>query len=321
MPMPYPTLLRYCLLCCLCSLTSLLTTACEEEFTPEEVEVVPQIVVEGYVEAAGESSAPPYVILTRNLPFFSEIDSSAFGDFYVHDANITVNDGLTTVQLIEICLNSLTPEQVEIAEAFLGTNIEAVPSNFCVYLDPTVSMLGREGRTYELRIEAEGQNLRSSTTIPEVVPLDSVWFVNPPGEDTRDSLAQMQVRLNDPPGPNFYRYFVNANDTGFRRDDFSVIDDGFFDGRALTFPLNKPAVDSVSFDLSTFGLFTRGDEVVLKWINFERAVFDFWNTVEFAAANQGPFSNATLIDTNIEGGLGVWSGQSARYYRRNVPPR
>lgn len=293
--------------------------SCEEEFIPDEITVVPMLVVEGYVEAAGENSLPPYVLLTRNLPFFSQLDSNQFGDFYVHDAVITVDDGSQVVQLTEICLADLTPEQIVIVEAFLGTAIGGAAATFCIYLDPTFQFAGEEGRTYELRIEAEGKVLTSSTTIPFHTPLDSIWFARPPGEDTRDNLLQMQVQITDPPGPTFYRYFVNSNNEGFERDDFSVLDDGFFEGREIVFPLNKPAVDSVEFDLSTFGLYTRGDEVTLKWITFGEPVFNFWNTIEFAAANQGPFSNATIIETNIEGGLGVWSGQSASYYELVVP--
>lgn len=293
-------------------------SSCEEEFTPPNVESEPQIVVEGYIEAAGDQSAPPYVLLTRTLPFFTTLDSSEFGDFFVHDAQITVDDGTNQVNLTELCLNDLTPEQIAIAENFLGTNVELVNSNFCVYLDLSFSMFGEEGKTYELNILAEGKELSATTSIPAHTPLDSVFFIEPPGTLDREDLKQMQAKMTDPEGPNYYRYFVQLNNNGFRRDDFSVIDDPFFDGREISFPLNNPRVDSVEFDLATAGLFTVGDTVNLKWVAFNKASFDFWNTIEFAAANQGPFSNYTIIDTNIEGGLGIWSGQSASYYERIV---
>ncbi|MEL6143706.1 MAG: DUF4249 domain-containing protein, partial [Bacteroidota bacterium] len=296
-----------------------LLLSCEREFVPDEIDAEAKIVVEGYIEAAGSQSTPPYVILTRTLPFFQQLDSTQFGDFFVHDALVIVDNGSDRVQLTEVCLNSLTPEQIALAEEFLGVNIALVPASFCVYLDLSASIIGEEGVTYDLEIQAEGKTLTATTTIPEHVPLQEVNFVDPPGEDTRDSLAQMQVRLIDPPGPNFYRYFVNANNTGYRRDDFSVLNDEFFDGREIVFPLNKPAVDSVDFDLSTFGLFTRGDSIGLKWVTFGEDPFNFWNSLEFAAANQGPFSNSTIVDTNIEGGLGIWSGQAASFTQHVVP--
>lgn len=296
-----------------------LLSGCEEEFTPPDVETSPQIVVEGYIEASGENSAPPYVILTRTLPFFRNLSSDEFADFFVHDAVVTVDDGDQQAVLTEICLADLTPEQQVLAEAFLGTNIDAVSPNFCVYLDVFSGMRGEVGKTYALSVSTPaGDELTATTTIPEHVALDSVYFAMPPGEPTRPELRQLQAILSDPAGPNFYRYFVQVNSGGFRRDDFSVLDDRFFDGGSFVLPLNQPLPDSADFDLSTFGLFTQGDTIELKWINFEKEVFDFWNTIEFAAANQGPFSNYTIIDTNVEGGLGIWAGQSASFYRRVV---
>ncbi len=296
-----------------------LLLACEETFVPAEVELRPQIVVEGYIEAAPDRSLPPYVLLTRNLPFFSSLDSNQFGDFFVHNAQVSVSDGSRTVNLTELCLNDLSPEQLAIATSFLGSNLAIVPSNFCVYLDLSFTMQGEVGKTYQLSIAVENQSLQATASIPPTVPFDSIWFVPPPGLATRDSLAQLLVRLSDPLGKNFYRYFVEVNGNGMRRDDFSVIEDPFFEGQTLDFPLNKPRDPSVEFDLSTLGLFTRGDTLTLKWVSFEEAVFRFWNTIEFAAANQGPFSNGTIIDSNIEGGLGIWSAQSAVYYNLIVP--
>ena len=46
--------------------------------------------------------------------------------------------------------------------------------------------------------------------------------------------------------------------------------------------------------------------------------FNFWNTLEFSRANQGPFSSYTRIDHNVEGGLGIWGGIAARYYPLTV---
>ena len=292
--------------------------SCQEEFTPETVAGPHPLVVEGYIEAAGNQSSPPYVFLTRSFPFFSEIGTDQFDDFYVHDATITVFDGEQEVRLTELCFNDLTPEQRELAANFLGRDLDSLGINLCVYLDLGLNMFGEEGKTYNLRVEAEGEILTAVTTIPRQIPLDSVFFVEPPGEP-RDTLAQLRVILDDPPEDNWYRYFVQVEDEGFRRDNFSVFDDRLFADERLEFPLNRPLASGESFDLSTFGLFRRGTNMTLKFLFIDEAHHRFWETLEFANSNQGPFSNYTRIATNIEGGLGIWGGIAASYYERDVP--
>lgn len=297
----------------------LLGVACEEPFTPPRTDEPAQLVVEGYIEA-GDQPTPPYIFLTRSLPFFSKIDSNELADLFVHDATITVSDGEQTVQLTELCLQSLSPEQRALAAELLGVAVDSFAFNFCAYLDLSLQMLGREGRTYDLRIEAEGQTLTARTFLPPRVPLDSLWFVAPPGEPI-DSLAQLQVILDDPRGPNFYRYFTGVNGGPLRRPPNSVFDDNFFDGQRFRFPLAEAEADSADFNLSTYGYFERGDTATIKWMAIDEAAFNFWSTLEFARTNQGPFSSYTRIDHNIEGGLGIWMGLAASYYTRRVPDR
>ena len=61
-----------------------------------------------------------------------------------------------------------------------------------------------------------------------------------------------------------------------------------------------------------------GDSVLIKWTTIDEAHFDFWNTLEFSNANQGPFSSYTRLQSNINGGLGIWGGYSVSYYSRTV---
>ncbi|MDP4819730.1 MAG: DUF4249 domain-containing protein, partial [Saprospiraceae bacterium] len=57
-----------------------------------------------------------------------------------------------------------------------------------------------------------------------------------------------------------------------------------------------------------------GDTVVVKWANIDQVQYDFWSSLESAVSNQGPFSTYTRVNSNVNGGLGVWGGLSARYY-------
>ena len=59
-------------------------SSCEEEYIPDTNAAEQEIVVEGYIEA-GEGSLPPYVIITRSIPFISEVNSGEFADLFEID--------------------------------------------------------------------------------------------------------------------------------------------------------------------------------------------------------------------------------------------
>jgi hypothetical protein len=300
-------------------LLALLLVACEEEFIPTVVANPSQLVVEGFIEA-GDRPTPPYLFLTRSLAFFSELSAEQLEGAYVHDADITVSDGDRTIRLREFCNQDLDEDARAFASAFLGVDLDSLPFNLCVYVDASLSMFGQEGKTYTLQIEVDGQSYSAQTTIPPHVPLRNLQFVNPPGAPN-DTLLELRVTLNDPPNQSdYYRYFTGVDDSGLIAPDASVIDDQLFDGQELEFPLSRAQLSGENFDLATFGLYRRGTTARIKWMCLDQGQFDFWNTLEFTIANQGPFSSYTRIDSNIEGdALGIWGGFSATYYNLPVP--
>ena len=295
--------------------------SCETEFDPDIPDTAPEIVVEGIIEA-GDRPSPPYVILTRSIPFFTTVSQDALDDIFIHGATITVKEGTNEVSLTEICLEDLSAEQQAQAANLFGVDLSQLGVNFCVYVDLSFSMLGASEKSYDLRIEVEGKVLTATTTIPPQVGLDNLFFTEPPGEPN-DSLMELNATISDPAGtPNFYRFFTQVNDEPLYPGFPSVGDDLLFDGQSLTFPIPKAAsreTDFADIDIETFGLFVRGDSVLVKQATIDEAHFRFWNTLEFNATNQGPFSTYTLIETNINGGLGLWGGYNANYYELVVP--
>lgn len=295
----------------------LLLSACEEEFTPPEINAEQQIVVEGYIEG-GERPTPPYVILTRSFSFFSELTTDQLNDAFVRDAEVVVSNSEISVTLTEVCLEDIPEPFLEQVGDFLGTDPDSIGFNICVYIDLSGQMEGEVGETYELTVKAADKTLRSTTTIPPLVSLDSLWFVPPPGEPS-DTLAELRVVLDDPAGvPNYYRYFTATDDGPYLRPFTTITDDLLFDGQRFELPLNKAEEPGEDFDPVTFGLFKLGTDASIKWMNIDQEHFDFWNTLEFSRANQGPFSSYTRVDHNIEGGIGIWGGIAASYYDLEV---
>jgi len=292
--------------------------SCEEAFTPEPTGGGPELVVEGYIEA-GEQARPPYVILTRDVPFFSSFNTEDLENTFVHNAQVEVSDGENTVQLEEVCLDDLTPLQKQLAGSLFGFKLDSIGFNFCVYTDFSLSMQGEAGKVYTLEVKADGQRISATTRIPVHVPLDELQFRAPPGEPN-DTLAQLICTVSDPAGEvNFYRYQVEFNNSGFISPLASVSDDRLFDGESAEFPLLKPEPRGTdNFNLDTFGLYRIGDTITVKWISLDEDHYNFWNTLEFSLANQGPFSSYTRVDSNVEGALGIWGGLSASYYTLEV---
>ena len=287
--------------------------ACERPFDPPLPDGPLELVVEGYIEG-GEAPTPPYVLLTRSQSFFAELDAATLEGLFVRNAQITVRTDDATVQLQEFCLDELSDTQKALAAQFLGISLDDLAINFCIYTDLSGSLIGQIGKTYELEVLAEGQTLTAVTTIPAHVAVDSLFFVPPPGAPN-DTLVQARLLVEDIAGStDFYRYFTEVNGGGFRAPFPSVADDRLFDGQRFELPLAKAEDRDAEFDITTNGLFTRGDSVCIKWTNLDRAHFDFWNTLEFNAANQGPFSSYTRVDHNIEGGIGIWGGYSNSIY-------
>ena len=295
-----------------------LSFGCEEEFIPEVNADTEAIVVEGYIEA-GERPTPPYVILTKNLPFFKRIGRSDLDDIFIHSAEVKVSNGDTAVFLTELCIDDFTEAQRALALDFLGVDEEEFGFNFCVYIDLSSTILGEEGVTYFLEIKVGEQVLRSETSVPTHVPLGDLFFIDPPGQPS-EVLSSLQVQLRDPPGvENYYRYFTQVNEDPMLSPVASVVDDRLFDGENFEFPLAKAETRDTEFNPETYGLYIRGDTMTIKWGTIDRAHFDFWNTLEFNTANQGPFSSYTRVISNVDGGLGVWGGMSASYYTLVVP--
>jgi len=292
--------------------------ACEQEFIPDTPNASDQLVVEGYIEA-GERPTPPYLTLTRSVTFFEEFDTEDFNENFVSGARVRVSDGQDTVELSELCLNELNDQQKQLASEFFGLPVDSLGFNFCLYTDLTFSMQGEAGKTYELWVEAEGQSLYAQTSIPPHVPVDAFAFREVPGEPV-DTLARLVGLISDPGGrADFYRYQVGINDGPIISPAASVVDDRLFNGQTFEFPLFRPEPrGNPEIELETFGLYTVGDTVEVKWMNIDEAQYDFWNTLEFNTANQGPFSSYTLVESNVVGGLGVWGGISASYYRLQV---
>ena len=286
---------------------------CEKDITLDLPVAEEKIIVEGHIEPG----LAPYVILTHNLPYFTSTDVNDLEQLFVHDAIITVSDGVGTYEMIEYCIDNMPDSLFVLASFYLGVDISDLQDfNFCVYtleLDSAgglSSLFGTLGRTYELTVEVDNQTLSATTTLPWPVPLDTMWFEERPAND---SLGQLWVRLTDPPAiGNYYRAFTQR----LQKDEYfvpvkeSVIQDKLINGTTVDLLFERGTITGQPDN--NLGLFERGDTVVVKWCSIDYDHFQFWKTAQIEFDNVGnPIATSTQIASNINGGLGIWGGYGA----------
>ncbi|MBP9881409.1 MAG: DUF4249 family protein, partial [Chitinophagales bacterium] len=110
----------------------LMLSACTTDITLDIPAPEPKIVVEGTIEPG----LPPIISLTSTIPFYGEVNFNELDNFYVHDAQVTVSDGVNTVELVEYCLNDLPEELLPLVAEFLGVDLDTTGGfavNICLY--------------------------------------------------------------------------------------------------------------------------------------------------------------------------------------------
>jgi hypothetical protein len=175
------------------------------------------------------------------------------------------------------------------------------------------NILGKFKGLYNLKIENDGKIYNASTTIPELVYPDSVWFEK---YDNNDTLGLVWIRLSDDPQKdNFYRTMIKRlnKDKIFVPTLISVYDDKLFNGETLTISLSKGSSNLTEIGKSRF--FEVGDTLILKFCSIDKSHYDFWHSIQNSIiTSANPFSsNKSDIISNIEGGLGIWGGYAAVY--------
>jgi hypothetical protein len=282
--------------------------SCEKVIDIEVPDSASSIVIEGSIESGGF----PFILISRSESYFAPISTSieALANVMVPGDSaqvfITV-DGVET-EVSPICLADLSPEQQELAEDLLG--FDEIPDglDICAWVDPL--MIGVEGKTYGLRVVVDGQEYTATTTIPNKVYLDSLWFKVQPSEE---GLGFIWTTLDDPDtAGNSYRLYAEriGVDDGPIPVPGASFDDRFFNGEAFDYNFARGTRFGVEEDEDSAFYFATGDLVAIKHATTDLGVYEFWETADDAIAGGGnPFSTPIQVKSNISNGArGVWAG-------------
>jgi len=214
------------------------------------------------------------------------------------------------------------------------------------------SIIGQEGKTYNLEITYNDNVLTSKTTIPfivdEMFPEDSLRFIYKEGDtnycylwahysdpDTIGNCASIFTRVKNS------TYEEDPMDINLDGDNYSapffkkVLDNGgnyndeYVNGLAFSYPTyngygwwensNDNEVDGATGETLGFWYVDPNKQVEIKISEMDRESWNFWASIQ----NNNPpgiFGNPSNVQSNINGGLGIWYGTSSLYRTINCSP-
>jgi hypothetical protein len=268
------------------------------------------------IEAKIEEGMPPIVILSKSIGYFKATDQSTYESLFIRGASVNISSDNGTITLTEICSRSFPDSLLPLLASFLGVDVNMLAAvNFCVYSTLNPAYWGQVGKTYKLSVIHQAQEYTATSTIPQNVYLDSLWFELYGGSD---SLGFLWARINEPPGlGNAYRWYAMrlGKDNSFIAPYGSVFDDKFIDGLNFKFAYNRGAMPNSTAEddnNAEAGYFKKGDTVLVKFCSLDYPTFLFLRTFEAEIVNNGnPFASPTTIQSNISGGaIGYWGAYS-----------
>lgn len=269
------------------------TTCCNDDISLDLPEPDDKIVIDGWIDNGQFSK----VLLTRNSPYFSSIDSASIRSLVLTRAKVTVTDGENSEILI------------------LRRNDNYFPP----YIYEGNEIIGDTGKIYTITAEYGGKTAWANTTIPASVKLDTAFFQKEPESD---SLGTIYVEFTDPPEvKNYYRIMTKriGKDRRYYSSMIMGLDDVFFSGKKFGFSMSR---GPESF-LSTRGnqYFKLGDSVSIRFCTIDKDHYDFWKSFQNEVLNvSNPFaSSLSVIKSPVQGdGLGIWGGYGVSYYTLKI---
>jgi len=313
---------------------SLIYLSCEEEITLSLPNNGEQLVV----EASIEKHCPPYVILTKNQGYFEPIDEDTYFDLFDVDVDSVKiwyhNDAgqKITKKLAKVPINDLVDSE-EIAYIYLPEDV-SYPYDF-----------SKEGRTYFLEILRNGERITSQTTIPLSTPLDCVWVeqneiaikdwkcdiravYTDPAEIQNNILVRTKRSVHEVrdsiyndgtiSDPDVRTLLVDAgSDVLFNGESFETYFPRPIKGAGFPFgAYNAEHYKTYYNNGSLDSVFISHDVVIIKFCQIDEESLKFWRAlVRQAGTNGNPFSEPINLVSNINGGMGVFTGYGSVYYK------
>ena len=310
---------------------SVLLISYQEEITLDLPNSQDKIVVEGSIE----NGFPPIVILTKNQGYFDEFNPDEFyinnvdsiKIWYIDEGGVTINRNL---ELFTDFVSPITGDPIP-----LYTVADLDTSNVNNYDFSEV------GRTYYLEIKWNNQIITSSTTIPEVTPLDCLWVEK--SENSEEEYEyDIRALYSDPADQDNFILLKSKRIQHFEYKDslecqakdrpdnsHKLIDAGsdiLINGQSFETYFPRPKDSGNPFPDGNYNAYHteiceedtlefKEDIVLIKYCQIDEPSLKFWRgLVRQVGTNGNPFAEPLNLISNVTNGLGIFTGYGSAYY-------
>jgi len=185
-----------------------------------------------------------------------------------------------------------------------GTTQTLSPGSAGVYQNSTFT--GVPGNTYQLTVQVGGKTFIASSTMPQAVPLDSVYVHTQEGNNKDGSpIKYAVVKYRDPAAvKNYYRFVQYVN--GKKEKTVFIADDEFTNGNTVN---NRLSFSNDNDDPARN--IKSGDQLTVEMLCLDPVVYRYWYSLKNSAGGDGNNAAPSNPDTNISGGaLGYFSAHT-----------
>lgn len=174
------------------------------------------------------------------------------------------------------------------------------------------SLAGVSGKTYSLQVSINGEIFAASSTIPQLVNMDSIFITSNRWFDG-EVIKLANIEYSDPAGiANYYRFIRYRN--GIKTKQTFVANDDLSDGRHTITKLFIGDNDTETDRLLS------GDEVKIDMLCIDAAVYKYWYSLEQSATGDTQSAAPANPVSNITGGaLGYFSAHTWQTKTMFVP--
>ena len=312
-------------------LISIILISCQEEITLDLPQAEDKLVVEGAIEPG----FPPYVILTKNQGYFEALDINTYNDLFVNDVD--------TMKVWRY--NDNGDKEIRILEQIPGLDsLPPIYTDLSYFTNINHYKFSQEEKTYYLEIHWNNQIITAETTIPIPTPLDCLW-VEKNETAEKDFKYDIRAVYSDPIHiqnnilirskrlEHWKRGSIDGETKNKNDPRLILIDAGpdiILNGESFETYFPRPKEEggfpSGSYNTDHYKIFDNNgiedsvflphDIVLIKFCQIDEPSLKFWRgVVRQFATNGNPFAEPMNLVSNINGGLGAFTGYGAVYYK------